>query len=92
VSKKSKSYGNQDSMVDVNVRSKVDSQLDANTEVDNHNRLKNRDYNTNISKIVSSGNAEICLDIDVYSDSTARVRSRAVSDQEQDQNQDQDQD
>ena len=55
--------------------------------MDSDNRLKNRDFNTNVSKIADSGNAKIKLDINLDSDSKARVRSHAEADQDQDQDQ-----
>jgi hypothetical protein len=88
MSSHSKSNSHAKSKVDFEVQNTVKS----NSEVDNQNQLKNRDYNTNISRIFNSGNAEICLDICVDSDSKARVRSRAVAEQDQDQDQNQEQD
>ncbi|TCL49305.1 hypothetical protein EDD69_107129 [Thermolongibacillus altinsuensis] len=52
---------------------------------------KNIDKNTNIAKVIESGNAKVHIDIDVDSDSATRVRSRAESDQDQEQDQDQNQ-
>jgi hypothetical protein len=82
---------------DADSRSKADVEFDSDidlrndTKVDNENELKNIDKNTNIAKVIESGNAKVHIDIDVDSDSATRVRSRAESDQDQEQDQDQNQ-
>ncbi|WP_052342548.1 hypothetical protein [Bacillus sp. EB01] len=81
--------GNADSRTDIDVDAEVDNEFENDIEIDNDNEIKNIDRNKNIAKIRKSGNAKICLDINVDSDSEARVRTRADADQDQDQDQSQ---
>ncbi|RDU37895.1 hypothetical protein DRW41_08760 [Neobacillus piezotolerans] len=81
--------------VNNNVRERVDVEVDVENEfvneidVENENDVTNFDRNKNIARIRRSGNAKICLDINVDADSAARVRSSALSEQDQEQEQNQ---